>query len=358
MTTISENVKIYVASQPDNTSVNTAKVNVESYSLKQPVINPKISLVIPLLNEEGNLALLYEQIVAALAPTGESFEILFIEDGSTDSSFQVLEVLHRADPQRVRVIQFRRNFGKTTALTAGFQHCKGEVVITMDADLQDDPAEIPSMLAKLEDGYDLIAAWRVDRQDKMDKTLPSRIFNAVVATATGLHLHDFNCGFKTYRRAVTQKVPLYGELHRFTPVLAHWKGFKIAELPVQHRPRHAGHSKYGVGRLLRGFLDFAIVLFLTSYLRRPLHLFGLLGFSIFSLGSLINLYLVLLWFLRELGGVASIGPIGTRPLLTVGVLGMLLGIQLVSIGLLGEMLRYFTFRPEEEYTIWRMLEAQ
>jgi glycosyltransferase involved in cell wall biosynthesis len=269
-----------------------------------------------------------------------------------------LEDLFRRDPTHVRVIQFRRNFGKTAALSAGFAHVRGQIVVTMDADLQEDPAEIPTMLGKLHEGFDLVAAWRVNRQDPLGKTLPSRIFNFVISRLTGLPVHDINCGFKAYRREVTDRVKLYGELHRFIPILAHQQGFRITELPVQHQPRRAGESKYsGVRRLLRGFLDFGTVLFLTTYLKRPLHLFGTAGLTILGIGSLINLYLACLWLLREVGGMAGIGPIGTRPLLIVGVLAMILGIQLVSIGLLGEMLRYLTYRPTEEYAIRRVLEG-
>ncbi|MEJ2558305.1 MAG: glycosyltransferase family 2 protein [Anaerolineae bacterium] len=254
-----------------------------------------LSLIIPLLNEADNLLPLYERLVTSLEQVGQSCEIIFIDDGSTDASPAILEVLFRRDPARVRMIQFRSNFGKTAALNAGFAHARGQVIITMDADLQDDPAEIPAMLAKLDEGYDLVAAWRVNRQDPLDKTMPSRIFNFVVSRFTGVRLHDFNCGFKAYRRAVTDSVKLYGELHRFIPVLAYQHGFRIAELPVQHHPRRAGVSKYGAGRLLKGFLDFGIVLFLTTYLKRPLHLFGTVGLTVFGLGSLINLYLAFLW---------------------------------------------------------------
>lgn len=322
--------------------------------MKSSTVN--LSLVIPLLNEADNLRPLHGRLTASLDQVGQSSEIIFVNDGSTDASSAILEDLFRCDPAHVRVIQFRRNFGKTAALNAGFAHARGQVIITMDADLQDDPAEIPAMLAKLEEGYDLVAAWRVDRQDPLDKTLPSRIFNFVVSRLTGVPLHDFNCGFKIYRRTVTDSVKLYGELHRFIPVLAHQQGFRITELPVQHHPRRAGVSKYGAKRLLKGFLDFGTVLFLTTYLRRPLHLFGATGLAIFGIGSLINLYLAFLWLLREVGGLTGIEPIGTRPLLMGGVLAMILGIQLISIGLLGEMLRYFTFRPSEEYSIQRILE--
>jgi len=319
---------------------------------------PYLSIIIPLLNEADNLRPLHERLTTSLKQVGQPYEIVFIDDGSQDASFSVLESLFQQDPTHARVLQFRRNFGKTAALNAGFSHARGEIIITMDADLQDDPAEIPAMLAKLDEGYDLVAAWRVDRQDPVDKTLPSRIFNTVVSRMTGVHLHDFNCGFKTYRSAVTNSVKLYGELHRFIPVLAHQQGFRITELPVQHHPRLAGVSKYGTGRLLKGFLDFGMVLFLTSYLKRPLHLFGSWGLIVSGFGALINLYLAVLWFLREFGGSAEIGPIGTRPLLTVGVLAMIFGLQLISTGLLGEMLRYFNFRVQEEYTLNQILEER
>ena len=315
-----------------------------------------VSLVIPVLNEAGNLVSLHQRLTASLQGTGRPHEILFVDDGSSDVSPAILEDLFRQDPTHVRVLIFRRNFGKTAALSAGFAHARGQVIITMDADLQDDPAEIPAMLSKLEEGYDLVAAWRVDRQDALGKTLPSRFFNFVVSRLTDVPLHDFNCGFKVYRRAVTESVRLYGDLHRFIPVLAHQQGFRITELPVAHHPRYAGSSKYGGRRIPQGFLDFGAVLFLTNYLRRPLHLFGAAGLAVFGLGLLTNLYLAVLWLLREVGGVASIGPIGTRPLLIAGVLAMILGIQLISIGLLGEMVRYFSFRPGEEYAIRRILD--
>lgn len=316
---------------------------------------PYLSVVIPLLNEADNLLPLYARLAAALDEVGQSYELIFVDDGSSDASGTILEGLFRSDPAHVRVIQFRRNFGKTAALSAGFALARGQVIITMDADLQDDPAEIPAMLAKLNQGYDLVAAWRLRRQDPLDKTLPSRIFNFVVARLTDLPLHDFNCGFKVYRHAVTDSVKLYGELHRFIPVLAHQQGFRVTEIAVQHHPRRAGISKFGAKRYLRGFLDFGAVLFLTRYLKRPFHLFGTFGLAVFGAGSLVNLYLAFLWLLREVGQVPGIGPIGTRPLLIVGVLAMILGIQLISIGLLGEMLRYFTFKPNEEYVVRRIL---
>lgn len=286
----------------------------------------------------------------------QPYEIIFVNDGSTDNSAAILAEVFDSD-RAVQVIHFRQNFGKTAALAAGFCHSRGEIIITLDADLQDDPAEIPAMLNKLNEGYDLVAAWRYPRRDPINKTLPSRIFNWAVSLFSGVYLHDFNCGFKAYRRAVTKQTPLYSDFHRFIPVLAADRGFRIAELPVQHHPRHSGFSKYGPGRTIRGFMDFITVLFLMTYLKHPLRLFGTGGLIMFGLGSLIELYLAGLWFARELGG-ADIAPIGTRPLFTVGILAMILGIQLFSTGLLGEMLRYFTFRPEREYAIDKILRHE
>ncbi len=318
--------------------------------------SPTISVVIPLLNEEGNLKLLHQKLSEVLPALAQPYEIVFVDDGSTDNSAEILTSLFENDAA-VQVIHFRQNFGKTAALTAGFRHCRGQIIATLDADLQDDPAEIPAMVNKLNEGYDLVSAWRHQRQDPIDKTLPSRIFNWAVPLFSGVQLHDFNCGFKVYRRVVTEQIPLYSDFHRFIPVLAANKGFRITELPVQHHPRHAGASKYGAARTIRGFFDFITVLFLMTYLKYPLRLFGTGGLLVFALGGIIEFYLAGLWFLR-FWGLAEVGPIGTRPLFTVGILAMILGIQLFSTGLLGEMLRYFTFRPEREYTIRKVLRHE
>jgi glycosyltransferase involved in cell wall biosynthesis len=312
-----------------------------------------LSIVIPLFNEEGNLRLLHQKLSVTLTSLGQPYELIFVDDGSTDGSSQILRELFEQD-DAVQVIHFRQNFGKTAALTAGFGHSRGNIIITLDADLQDDPAEIPALLAKFDEGYDLVAAWRHNRQDPVNKTWPSRIFNWGVSGFSGLPLHDFNCGFKVYRRTVTEQIPLYSDFHRFTPVLAAGKGFRVAELPVQHHGRHTGKSKYGAGRAVRGLLDFIIVLFLTSYLKHPLRLFGSSGLLMFFIGAIIEFYLAILWLFREIGG-ADIPPIGTRPLFIVGILAMILGIQLFSTGLLGEMIRYFTFRPDQEYIIREIL---
>lgn len=313
----------------------------------------KISVIIPLLDEEDNLTPLYQKLSEVLANLPYDYEIVFVDDGSGDGSLSILASLHEQDPAHVRVIEFRRNFGKTAALVAGFELAEGDVLITMDADLQDDPDEIPSMLNELEKGNDLVMAWRVERMDNQQKKLSSRIFNGVVSRAAGRQFHDLNCGFKVYRREVIDSVRLYSDLHRYIPVLAVWQGFRVVEKPVTHHPRHAGESKYGSGRVVRGFMDLIMVLFITKYLRHPLRLFGWLGVAVLGGGAAINLYLAALWVIRAFNW-ADIPPIGTRPLLAVGVLAMILGVQLISIGLLGEMLRYFTYQPEEEYAIRRV----
>ncbi len=305
--------------------------------------HPFLSVVIPLFNENESLRTLFEELQGALTMLGQSYEILFVDDGSTDASFATLQQLHQSDPAHVRVIRFRRNFGKTAALSAAFKRVRGQVVVTMDADLQDDPGEIPKLLAKLEEGYDLVAAWRERRQDPASKRLPSRIANAAVTWMTRVELHDVNCGFKAYRAPVVRELKLYGDLHRFIPVLAVWQGYSIAEVPVVHRPRRFGRSKYGWRRFIGSFFDFLVVLFLTHYLRRPLQLFGTLGAICFGVGLILGVYLAYLRFF---------GPgIGWRPALFADVMAIVVGVQLISIGLLGEMLRNFSYRSEDEYSI-------
>jgi len=298
--------------------------------------SPDLSIVIPLHNEAENVEPLYGELVAALAGVGRPAELVFVDDGSTDGTFERLRVLHErsaAEPSgpRVRVVRLRRRFGKSAALAAAFEEARGNIVFTMDGDLQDDPKEIPRFLEKLAEGYDLVSGWKRQRHDPWHKVLPSRLFNRVVSAVSGVRMHDFNCGFKAYRAELVRELTLYGDLHRFVPVLAHAKGFRVAEIVVQHRPRTHGRSKYGVKRLFTGFLDLLTVLLLTSYASRPLHLFGGLGLLGFGAGAAINAYLAVLW-------LAGQRPIGQRPLLTAGVLLMILGIQLISLGLIGEMI--------------------
>jgi glycosyltransferase involved in cell wall biosynthesis len=301
-----------------------------------------ISFVIPLLNEEESLDALHGAICHAGERLPWQYEIIFVDDGSTDGSPTVLQDLYRQDRTHVRVIQFRRNFGKTAAMTAGFARARGEIVVTLDADLQDDPSELPRLLDKLEEGYDMVVGWRARRQDPASKTWPSKLFNTTVSTLTGVKLHDFNCGFKVYRHEVVEEVKLYGELHRFVPVLAHWKGYRVAEVPITHHPRKFGESKYGIRRLA-WYVDFLSVLFLTTYLKRPMRLFGLTGSIFAAVGTVTMLYLAGVWLIE--------GGIGWRPLLFFGTTALVVGIQLVSVGLLGEMLRNATFRAEDEYAI-------
>jgi glycosyltransferase involved in cell wall biosynthesis len=288
-----------------------------------------ISIVIPLHNEERSIALLYDELDAALQPLAEEWEAVFVDDGSTDGSFAALTRLH-AGHGNVRVIRLRRNFGKATALATGFDNARGETIVTIDGDLQDDPAEIPRLLAKLDEGYDLVSGWKTQRRDPLRRRILSRIFNWVTGRVSGLRLHDMNCGLKAYRAEVVHGMRLYGELHRFIPVLAHNRGFRATELPVNHRPREHGRSRYGVERYVRGFLDLLTVSFIGRYRHRPLHLFGGLGLVLGTIGFVVLVYLTVL---KALGHA-----IGDRPLLTLGVLLVVVGLQFFSLGLISEML--------------------
>jgi glycosyltransferase involved in cell wall biosynthesis len=288
-----------------------------------------ISVVVPVHNEERSVALLYDELRSALEPLDTAWETIFVDDGSTDGTFAALTRLHNAT-DNVRVVRLRRNFGKAAALRAGFDQAQGETVVTIDGDLQDDPAEIPRLLAKLDEGFDLVSGWKTRRRDPLSRRVLSRIFNRVTGAFSGVHLHDMNCGLKAYRAEVVHGLRLYGELHRFIPVLAHYRGFRIAELPVNHRPREHGRSRYGVERYLRGFLDLLTVSFIGRYRHRPLHLFGGLGLILGAFGTAILVYLTVL---KALGNA-----IGHRPLLMLGVLLVVIGMQFFSLGLISEMI--------------------
>jgi glycosyltransferase involved in cell wall biosynthesis len=288
-----------------------------------------ISVVVPVHDEERTIALLYEELQAALEPLDQPWETVFVDDGSTDGSFAALTRLHNAR-DNVRVVRLRRNFGKAAALAAGFANAEGDIVVTIDADLQDDSAEIPRLLAKLDEGFDLVSGWKTHRRDPLSRRLPSKIFNWVTGRVSGLRLHDLNCGLKAYRADVLRGLRLYGELHRFIPVLAYYRGYRIAELPVNHRPREHGRSRYGVERYVRGFLDLLTVSFIGRYRHRPLHLFGGLGLILGFLGFIVLAYLTAL----KLGGHA----IGQRPLLILGVLLVVVGLQFFSLGLISELI--------------------
>ncbi len=294
-----------------------------------------LSIVLPVKDEAGSLAQLFEELRASLAALDldGGAEIIFVDDGSTDGSLALIEGFVRDDPE-VTLIQFRRNFGKSAALAAGFAAARGEYVVTLDTDLQDVPAEMAKLLVPLQTGVsDLVSGWKTPRRDPLTKTIPSALFNHTVRLLTGIPLHDFNCGFKAYRHEVLDELQLYGEMHRYIPVLAHYRGFKVSEVPVRHRARRHGKSKFGIERTFRGFFDLLTVLFLNHYTRRPLHLFGWLGALALGAGLLINGYLTVL----KLGFGE---PIGNRPLLTLGVLLMVMGGQFVMFGLIGEMIAH------------------
>jgi glycosyltransferase involved in cell wall biosynthesis len=288
-----------------------------------------ISVVIPVHNEERSVALLYEELDAAFAGDGRLWEAVFVDDGSTDDTFGALTRLHDAH-HKVRVVRLRRNFGKAAALDAGFSEASGGIVVTIDGDLQDDPAEIPRLLAKLDEGYDLVSGWKTKRRDPLTRRIPSKIFNGVVGKVSGVRLHDMNCGLKAYRAEVVEGMQLYGELHRYIPVLAHYRGYRVTELPVNHRPREHGRSNYGVERYVRGFLDLLTVTFMGRYRHRPLHLFGGVGLLFSLLGSAVLVYLTIVKLLGH--------AIGQRPLLQLGVLLVVVGIQLLSLGLISELI--------------------
>jgi glycosyltransferase involved in cell wall biosynthesis len=288
-----------------------------------------ISVVVPVHDEDRSVELLYDELRAAIEPLHTEWETIFVDDGSTDGTFAALTRLHNA-ADNVRVVRLRRNFGKAAALVAGFDQARGDVVVTIDGDLQDDPAEIPRLLAKLDEGFDLVSGWKTRRRDPLSRRVLSRLFNMVTSRFSGLRLHDMNCGLKAYRAEVVHGLRLYGELHRFIPVLAHYRGFRIAELPVHHRPREHGSSRYGIERYLRGFLDLLTVSFIGRYRHRPLHLFGGLGLMLATIGIGILVYLTID---KALGHA-----IGGRPLLTLGVLLVVVGMQFFSLGLISEMI--------------------
>lgn len=297
-----------------------------------------LSLVIPLLNERESLPILHQKITTVVERLKTPYEIIYVDDGSTDGSTEWLIDLQRRDPHVMLAVQ-RRNFGKSLALGVGFRLAHGQTIITMDADLQDEPEEIPALLAKLNEGYDVVSGWKRDRQDPLSKRIPSRIANRTTAIMTGINLNDMNSGFKAYKSQCVRRLHLYGDLHRYVPVLAHFAGFRVTEVPVTHHKRQFGRSKYGPGRLLRGGLDLMTVLFLNQYGRRPLHLFGGAGGIMLLAGLFINFLLAVDWF-------RGIRPIGDRPALILGVLLMLMGVQLLTMGLIAELLVHFIQRNE------------
>lgn len=305
------------------------------------------SIVIPVYNEEDSLNELVERIAKATKDLQQPYEIVFINDGSTDKSQEVIDRL-ASTHNNIGSITFRKNFGKSAALSAGFKHVKYDIIFTMDADLQDDPVEIPRFLAEIENGYDLVTGWKENRLDPKEKTIPSKLFNAMTSKMSGLKLNDYNCGFKCYKREVLEEIDLYGELHRFVPFLAHKKGFKVKEIPVLHHERKHGVSKFGLERYARGFFDLLTVVFITNYINRPMHLFGGIGSLFFGIGAILFTYL---FFGRWIFGES----IGASPLFSIAIFLIGSGVQIFIIGMLSELIVHNKEREKKKsYSIKKM----
>ena len=298
-----------------------------------------VSVVIPVYNERESVRPLAQELLPVLRALGRRTEVLFVDDGSTDGTSEVLADLAAAEPE-IAVVRLRRNFGKAAALMAGFREAQGDAIVTIDGDLQDDPAEIPRLLAELEAGADLVSGWKKERQDSWSKRAASRVFNGVTSRMSGVRLHDLNCGFKAYRAEVVRSLALTGDQYRYIPVLAANEGFRVSELAVNHRPRAFGSSKYGLERYVRGFLDLLTILFVGRFRQRPMHLFGGAGMLLIAGGVVICAYLAVLRLAGE--------GIGNRPLLLLGVLMIVVGVQLFTIGLVSEMIQRYHLRPQDD----------
>jgi glycosyltransferase involved in cell wall biosynthesis len=310
-----------------------------------------LSLIIPVYNEAQNLPILYDSVQKTLKSIQCIWEVIFVDDGSRDNSFDVLKSIVEQDPEHVRVIAFRRNFGQTAAITAGIDHAHGEIIVLLDADLQNDPADIPMLLAKLDEGYDLVSGWRKDRKDnRLTRTLPSNIANGLISWVTGVHLHDYGCSLKAYRREALEGFRLYGEMHRFIPVFAHSVGARITEIPVHHHERKFGHANYGLDRTLKVILDLFTVKFLLNYSHKPMRLFGGTGMLLFSGGGILLFYL---FIRRTFEGIPVLGS----PLFQLGVMLFILGSQSILMGLIAELLArtYHESQSKLTYTVRTML---
>jgi glycosyltransferase involved in cell wall biosynthesis len=325
--------------QPGQTS---SQPQLQQQVIAQQVTFKKVSIVVPLYNEEESLRPLYQEIRKALKYVSCDYELLFVDDGSRDRSLSIIKDIARTD-NKVHYYSFRTNYGKSAALQVAFKHVTGDAVITMDADLQDDPAEIVSLLKKLDEGYDLVSGWKKKRFDPFIKKFTSKFFNFVTRVLTGVKLHDFNCGLKAYRKAVVQTVDVYGEMHRYIPVLADWKGFTVSEIAVKHHPRRYGKTKFGVSRFFKGFIDLITVIFTIRFIKRPMHLFGFVGMLTTFVGIAISLWLTIEKIFYNIG-------INNRPIFFLGILLIIVGVQFFAIGLIGELIVHNT-QSEKEYVI-------
>ena len=308
---------------------------------------PRLSVVVPAYNEAESLPELHRELQAALDPLDMTWEVLYVDDGSRDGTDRAIERICAEDP-RARGILLSRNFGKSAALATGFKAVRGTLVCTMDADLQDDPAELPKLFAVLDQGFDLVSGWKVKRRDPLTKRLPSKLFNTVTSAVAGVRLHDFNCGFKLYRREVVDALEVYGELHRFLPALAHWRGFRVGEVGVNHRPRRFGQSKFGASRFVNGFLDLLTAAFISTSALKPLHVFGRIGLAFFLVGFGLAVWFVVQWAHGE--------PLRVRPLMLFGAASVLLGMQFILMGLLGEMIAHQSAR--DDYPVRRRFNLE
>jgi glycosyltransferase involved in cell wall biosynthesis len=308
-----------------------------------------ISAVLPAYNEEQNIKPIYSELKSVLSKLNKPFEIIFVNDGSTDNTQKVLEELYKSEEGILKIVELKRRFGKAATLKMGFISAKGELIITLDSDLQDDPNEIPKFLKKLEGGFDLVSGWKQERKDSLSKILYSKIFNFIVKLFFGIKLHDFNSGFKLYKSEVVKRLNIYGELHRYIPILAKYEGYKIAELPIAHRKRKSGNSKYGMMRIFHGFFDLITIIFLTKYRARPLHFFGYIGLVFFLTGFVISLYLTSIKIFEH-------ESIGDRPLLLFGVMMMIFGVQIGIVGVIAEQLATFLYRFDTEHGIKKVIE--
>jgi len=330
------NFKKNQSNQNSFSNQQTAQQQIQSVSFK------KVSIVVPLYNEEESLRPLYQEIKKGLKLVNCDYEILFVDDGSKDKSLAVIKELVKID-NKIRYFSFRTNYGKSAALQIAFKNATGDAIITMDADLQDDPLEIPNLLKKLDEGYDLVSGWKKQRFDPFIKKISSKFFNFVTRFLTGVKLHDFNCGLKAYRKAVVQTVDVYGEMHRYIPVLADWKGFTVSEIVVKHHPRKFGKTKFGVSRFFKGFIDLITVIFTIRFIKRPMHLFGFIGLLLTFAGFGIGLWLTIEKIFYQIG-------INNRPIFFLAILLMIVGVQFFAIGLIGELIVHNT-QSEKEYVI-------
>lgn len=306
----------------------------------------KLSIVVPLLNEKESVPLLMGAIAGTLDGKGISYEVVFVDDGSTDGSFEALKELYERYAPHVRIFRFSRNYGKSAALSVGIEKANGDIIITMDADLQDDPAVIPDMLTMIDEGWDLVSGWKKKRYDPVFFTAPSKLWNACMSFITGVRLHDLNCGFKAYRAVVAKGLDIYGERHRYLPALAHWDGYKVTEMPVPHHPRKFGTSKYGFSKFFKGTFDLLTILFLRKYLKNPMHFFGMIGILLAIAGCAVLAYFGVEWLVTR--------HMHLRPLILLSIGSVIMGIQFISIGLIGELITNVTHH--DTYTIREFLE--